>query len=433
MFIKRSVSFLLHTRKRGDAMSGKGLSIRMRVTYGGFRPLDFPTNLKIDAEMWDKQNEAPNQKYQDRGDQTLAIVLNTLNEYKTYIREIFTRYELLEKRVPDPDEVKQLFNDMAGRVSIAKAVEKLEKEEGLFTVFNMFVRDVGDTNQWENHTYEKFDDLKNILTDFDKDLTFEKLTEKKLLEYLDYLYTTRKNRNSTASKNISFLYWFLRWAAKKGYYKGKLHEEFRPKFKGTDGNSKEVIHLTWDELIHFYNFEFDLPHLAAARDVFCFMAFTGLRHSDVLKLRKSDVKKDHIIVVTKKTVDGIIVELNKYSRAILDRYKKVPFPNGRVLPVISNQKENEYIKEAAKVAGINDLQRVVYFRKKERVEEVHPKWKLLSTHAGRRTFTVNALYLGVPAEVIMKWTGWSDFKSMKPYLKIVDELKKKEMSKFDET
>ena len=45
---------------------------------------------------------------------------------------------------------------------------------------------------------------------------------------------------------------------------------------------------------------------------------------------------------------------------------------------------------------------------------------------------VNALRLGIPAEVIIRWTGHSDYSSMKPYIKIVDELKEREMSKFDQ-
>ena len=68
----------------------------------------------------------------------------------------------------------------------------------------------------------------------------------------------------------------------------------------------------------------------------------------------------------------------------------------------------------------------------KRYEEVYPKYELLTTHCGRRTFIVNSLYLGIPAEVVMKWTGHTDYDSMKPYVKIVDELKEESMRKFDE-
>ena len=81
--------------------------------------------------------------------------------------------------------------------------------------------------------------------------------------------------------------------------------------------------------------------------------------------------------------------------------------------------------------GLDEPQRIVYFVGNARHEEVYPKWELLTTHCGRRTFIVNALYLGIPAEVIMKWMGHSDYDAMKPYIKIVDSLKEREMNKFN--
>lgn len=68
----------------------------------------------------------------------------------------------------------------------------------------------------------------------------------------------------------------------------------------------------------------------------------------------------------------------------------------------------------------------------ERIEEVHPKYELIGTHTGRRTFICNALTMGIPAATVMEWTGHSDYKAMKPYIKIADQEKAKAMKKFDE-
>ena len=149
------------------------------------------------------------------------------------------------------------------------------------------------------------------------------------------------------------------------------------------------------------------------------------------KLRRSDVRANHITVVTQKTIDGLIIELNDYSRAILKKYEGIRLPKDLALPVISNVKMNEHLKEMGKIACFIDPQRIVYFKGNKRFEEVLPKYALLTTHCGRRTFIVNALRLGIPSEVIMKWTGHSDFKAMKPYVKIVDKLKVSEMEKFN--
>ena len=62
-------------------------------------------------------------------------------------------------------------------------------------------------------------------------------------------------------------------------------------------------------------------------------------------MRRSDVKADRIEVTTVKTADSLVIELNDHSRAILDKYKDVHFEHDKVLPVITNQKMNDYLKE----------------------------------------------------------------------------------------
>ena len=63
--------------------------------------------------------------------------------------------------------------------------------------------------------------------------------------------------------------------------------------------------------------------------------------------------------------------------------------------------------------------------------ELETGCQLVGTHTGRRTFIVNALSLGITPNIVMKWTGHSDYKAMKPYIDIVDSLKASSMTKFD--
>lgn len=74
----------------------------------------------------------------------------------------------------------------------------------------------------------------------------------------------------------------------------------------------------------------------------------------------------------------------------------------------------------------------VCYKGDERIDDVTPKYALLGTHAGRRTFICNALALGIPPQVVMKWTGHSDYKAMKPYIDIADDIKANAMSKFNQ-
>ena len=206
---------------------------------------------------------------------------------------------------------------------------------------------------------------------------------------------------------------------------------FRPKLKDTQ---KKIIFLTWEELTKLR--EFEIPpakqSLDRVRDVFLFQYFTGLRYSDVYNIRRSDIKEDHIEVTTIKTSDSLVIELNKHSKTILEKYQDVVFEHDKALPVITNQKMNEYLKELAELAGINEPIRQTYCKGNERIDEVTPRYALLGTHAGRRTFICNALALGIPPQVVMKWTGHSDYKAMKPYIDIADDIKANAMSKFNQ-
>ena len=90
------------------------------------------------------------------------------------------------------------------------------------------------------------------------------------------------------------------------------------------------------------------------------------------------------------------------------------------------------LKELGELAEINEPVRETYYKGNERIDEITPKYALLSTHAGRRTFICNALALGIPAQVVMKWTGHSDYKAMKPYIDIADDIRANAMNKFNQ-
>ncbi len=426
--MKRSIKFDLFPKKVNGVLV-ECRPIRMRVSYAGNR-VDIRVGYSIEAAKWNVKEGRVKAGAKNRYKQTAGEINKAILACEERIEGIFTRFELLEKRNPSPAELKQAFDEETGR----KEAEPEETENGItfYSAYAEFMETMGRLNDWTKATYTKFNSLRRHLEAFNPNLTFAEINEETLQEFITSLHKADL-RNTTISKNMSFLRWFLRWAYHKGYNPSTIHETFKPKFKGADGNAKEIIYLEWEELIKLYNFKFpsNKPSLPAVRDVFCFCCFTGLRYSDVAKLKRSDVRPNHINVVTQKTVDGLIIELNEYSRAILDKYANIPLPKNLALPVISNVKMNEHLKTMGEVAGLDEPQRIVYFKGSQRYEEVYPKYALLTTHCGRRTFIVNALRLGVPSEVIMKWTGHSDYKAMKPYIKIVDKLKVSEMDKFN--
>ena len=427
MNIKRNIIFTLESRKKDGVLIVENVPIRMRVNFASKR-IEFTTGYRIDAAKWDSDKQRVRNGCTNKLKQSASEINASLLGYYTEVQEIFKKFEV-EEIMPTPEQIKEAFNALHRPIEEVKP--RKSTPNAFYKVFDEFVRDCGRQNDWTDSTYEKFAAVKNHLMNFRDELTFDFFDEKGLNDYVTYLRDVKEMRNSTIGKQLSFLKWFLRWAFKKGLHQNNAYDSYKPKLKSTQ---KKIIFLTWEELNKLREFEIPAAKQALdwVRDVFLFQCFTGLRYSDVFNLRRSDIKGDHIEVTTVKTSDSLIIELNKHSKAILDKYKDVAFEDNKVLPVITNQKMNDYLKELAELADIDEPIRQTYYKGNERIDEVTPKYALLGTHAGRRTFICNALALGIPPQVVMKWTGHSDYKAMKPYIDIADDIKANAMSKFNQ-
>lgn len=427
MNIKRNIIFTLESRKKDGVLIVENVPIRMRVNFASKR-IEFTTGYRIDAAKWDSDKQRVRNGCTNKLKQSASEINASLLGYYTEVQEIFKKFEV-EEIMPTPEQIKEAFNEL--HKPIEEVNPRKSTPNAFYKVFDEFVRDCGRQNDWTDSTYEKFAVVKNHLMNFRDGLTFDFFDEKGLNDYVTYLRDVKEMRNSTIGKQLSFLKWFLRWAFKKGLHQNNAYDSYKPKLKSTQ---KKIIFLTWEELNKLREFEIPAAKQALdrVRDVFLFQCFTGLRYSDVFNLRRSDIKGDHIEVTTVKTSDSLIIELNNHSKAILDKYKDVAFEDDKVLPVITNQKMNDYLKELAELVGIDEPVRQTYYRGNERIDEVTPKYALLGTHAGRRTFICNALALGIPPQVVMKWTGHSDYKAMKPYIDIADDIKANAMSKFNQ-
>ena len=427
MNIKRNIIFTLESRKKDGVLIVENVPIRMRVNFASKR-IEFTTGYRIDAAKWDTDKQRVRNGCTNKLKQSASEINASLLGYYTEVQEIFKKFEV-EEIMPTPEQIKEAFN--AQHKPIEEVKQRKSTPNAFYKAFDEFVRDCGRQNDWTDSTYEKFAAVKNHLMNFRTELTFDFFDEKGLNDYVTYLRDVKEMRNSTIGKQLSFLKWFLRWAFKKGLHQNNAYDSYKPKLKSTQ---KKIIFLTWEELNKLREFEIPAAKQALdrVRDVFLFQCFTGLRYSDVFNLRKSDIKGDHIEVTTVKTSDSLIIELNNHSKAILDKYKDVAFEDDKVLPVITNQKMNDYLKELAELAGIDEPVRQTYYRGNERIDEVTPKYALLGTHAGRRTFICNELALGIPPQVVMQWTGHSDYKAMKPYIDIADDIKANAMSKFNQ-
>lgn len=442
--IKHNILFF--PDKEGTAKTGykPDAKLRIRIRWAGF-VLNFNVGYRVELSKWNTDTQRCISGTTHGKTKAPAKEINSeIQKIEDVIDSIFTAFELKNK-IPTLDE----FRDEYHKQTNSGKAKALTGEKTFFMLFDEFVSKESQANNWKYATLQKFSTVKSHLKEYDNKLSFDKLTKDGLNDYIYFLRDKKDLRNSSILKQIGFLKWFLKWSTGEGYNTNLAYSNFFPKL---DTVEKKVIFLNWDELMYVYNFDWttaqkkiitgdieqlvDLTEenkraLEKVRDVFCFMCFTSLRYSDVENLRKTDISGGQIIVTTVKTSDSLRIDLNKYSKSILEKYKDMKFPDNKALPVISNQKMNDHLKEMGEICGLNTTITITYFKGAERIDEIYPKYELLGTHAGRRTFICNALALGIAPQTVMKFTGHASYSSMKPYIDVADEEKKSAMDLFN--
>lgn len=172
--------------------------------------------------------------------------------------------------------------------------------------------------------------------------------------------------------------------------------------------------LTEQEVNAIMKLDFkEMPRLEVVRDTFVFCCFTGLAFIDVQTLRRSDISTDAdgrmwIRKTREKTDELSVIPLLDVPKTIMQKYENHPtvISKGVVLPVMSNQKVNAYLKELADLAKIS---------------------KHLTSHIARHTFATMSLNNHVPLETISKMLGHSDIKTTQIYAKMMDKTISEDM------
>ncbi len=182
--------------------------------------------------------------------------------------------------------------------------------------------------------------------------------------------------------------------------------------------SEEVDNIYLDECELQKIKELDLkntPHLDRVRDWFLLLSWTGCRFSDLEKISKTDIKDGFITFRQQKTNTKVTIPLHPVVSEILEKYEY------NMPEVISNQKFNDYIKEVGKLAGINDNEVVTKTIGGKLTSESLPKYELISSHTGRRSFCTNMYKRGLPTLMIMSISGHKTEKSFLKYIKVRQE------------
>lgn len=407
--IKYSINFFLNKKEGSETAP-----LRFRIVWGGGLRLSLNVGYSIDINGWNQSEQRCLKKSLHGKKQIPAQVINrTIEKITTIIEDAFAKFEN-QGKIPTKEELKETIDPSD------------DKNKLISFYFKQFIQE-GKIEGWSIGSIKKMRTMRKHLESFNKNLTFQDIENESF--YVDILqyFLNKGIKNETTKKYIKNIQWFIRWAKAR-----KLCDcsDFLLRKSKLRTAKKPIIYLTWEELMSIYNHDYSNHKcFDAVRDAFCFACFTSLRFSDVKNLKKQNVTDKEIIVTTQKTNNTIIIDLNKYSKAILDKYKDNP--TEYALPTISSQKSNEYLKEIAKECDIDAPVTITTFRGNERYEDTYPKYELISFHAGRRTFISNALMLGIPPNIVMKWSGHASYKSMMPYIEIADEAKRKAMTAFD--
>jgi integrase len=257
---------------------------------------------------------------------------------------------------------------------------------------------------------------------FDKKIpTFADIDFNFYSEYQNWLLEEGELANSSVNKQFDYLKGFLRYASKHKLFNSAILDDF-DRLKEYETHT---IYITKEELKTIWEFEFNNERLEKVRDLFVFACSTGLRESDFSIVKPENIKNDQLFITTVKTSDPLIIPLNSYSRAVLKKYDNV-------LPKYSQQKFNDYIKEVLQEIGLDTPEQVISYKKGVRIETTVPKYELVTSHTGRRTFITQCIMRGIPIPVIRSMTGHKDLKSFQKYIRITNNDKRNEMMKWED-
>jgi len=406
----------------------KNGQVMIRVRWNSKKnEVGFSVGYTIDPLKWDgdKQLVKSNTTHKIGGKIVYAREINNaIRSFLVCIEEVFAKYDLHSK-TPTTTDLKELVNEKLGRIKQETVNE--DKVKTLKDIFSEFLLLRPQEGNWGDKIHEKYDQMWTQLSSCDPNITLETLDQLKVQELVGW-YIKNDYCNRTIQKQIRILKSFLRWVSRHGYTINSGVLEFKLRLKVIP---RTVTFLKYKELMHFFHYEFpkEKEYLSKARDMFCFMAFTSLRYSDLAALKPVNLVDGCLDFCTEKTDDKLHIALNEHAQQIIEKYSW--YKGDTIFPVPSNQKLNDYLKEAAKLAGLDREISQIYFKGNTRHEDTYKFWEQISCHDARRTFVCCSLALGIPASVVMSCTGHSDYATMKPYIEVADETQKIQIEKWN--
>lgn len=282
-----------------------------------------------------------------------------------------------------------------------------KQDKSLRGVYDAFMRERAQV--LAERTIRKYNTLIGALMDYDNGLEFVDI-DMHFYDGFTQFFRDRGLLDDTIAKYISDLKTFMRWAARRGYHDNYEYDHF----KAIRLPKMEIITLNEGEVRRLESFDPESDRMVRVRDLFLFLLYTGQRISDAMTFDQSQIIDGRWVFEAEKTKrkkKTIIVPFAGYTLPALEILKKYDYE----LPLVSEQKFNDYLKELAHKAGLTREVSKRRFRGSEEIVISGPLWKFISSHAARRTCITLLIRKGVPLPVIQKLTGHSDVKTLMKY------------------
>jgi site-specific recombinase XerD len=392
MSSKTSYGLSFYINRAKEKKNGE-CPVLLRININGERVV-LQTKRFLKSEDWD-----PN-RYQMKGRSTEARVFN---EYLEAVRiKAHKKYnELLSF---NDDVSPQMLRDAILGVNSAKTRQIIDIWEGHVSNLKKLI---GKENSYA--TYQKYNTAKNHFQTFLKknykqaDISIKSVDYQMIQQYSIYLKTEKGCSFNTTTKFLQNLKTITSISIRSGWL-------VKDPFNGISLTLKEVDrpYLSLEEIQRLIKFNSPFDRLNRVRDFFIFSCYTGLAYIDVKELKRSEIEGNEtsgywIRTRRKKTGGRANIPLLKIPMSIINNYCCLDLldANDPILPILSNQKTNAYLKELADLCKIQ---------------------KQFSYHVARHTFaTTITMMHGVPIETVSKMLGHKNIHTTQHYARIVDK------------
>ena len=389
--LSKTFTLLFYLKKPKNYVDGR-MPIYMRFTIDRQR-IEIATKRDCEPDKW---NASSGRKVGQKED---VRALNAfLDSLQTKVYE--AQRNLVDAGKPvTANSIKDILTGVADRPRMIIGIFKEHNDEMLALVGKDFARG----------TYNRYEAAMRNVQEFllykykVKDVSLDKLDYGLISAYAFYLKHKRNISHNTTMKYLVYFKKIVLICVKNGWI-------VRDPFFAFSMAKQEVDRRPLDEneLKAIETKEFPNERLRKVRDIFLFCCYTGLSYVDVQKLKRSEMidwldGKKWLSINRQKTDTPSRIPLLQLPLEILDRYADHLHcqAQDKLLPVLTNQRMNSYLKEIADVCGID---------------------RNITFHLARHTFaTTVTLSNNVPIESVSKMLGHKDLRTTQHYAKIVDK------------